>query len=130
MCADAVFDILGRNGFETYERLKRGSYKGDICRAAILYRDGGFYFDADTEWLIPFTEMVDNTTTFMSSWCKFGILNAIQGVTAGNPYILRTLELIVRTVQSWDSWRNDDGLFGPRTYAYSLWDMMREDCPD
>ena len=29
------------------QRLDRGSYRSDVCRAAVLAREGGFYTDLD-----------------------------------------------------------------------------------
>lgn len=128
MCADAVLEVLGPKGLDVYNRVKRGCYRGDICRAVILYQEGGYYFDADTSWQFPFQELTGNATTFVTIWSWPGILNAFQGSTQGNAFIKRTLDIMMKTVVDWDSWKNDDGLFGPRKYLDAIYEMVSQDC--
>merc|ERR1719247_1409089 len=72
---------------------RRGSFRGDICRAAVLYREGGFYTDLDLELRIPLTKVVDKTTTFMSCFtADNAILNALIATTPRNPVMRETLK--------------------------------------
>merc|ERR1719399_1287987 len=50
-----------------FEGAHPGYYRGDICRAAILYQEGGFYTDVDVELAVPLFQLVDENTTFMSA---------------------------------------------------------------
>ena len=62
-----------------FRREYRGSFRGDLCRTAVLYREGGFYVDLDFELLVPLTSLVGLSTTFMSAYTADGaMLNAIM----------------------------------------------------
>ncbi|CAK0866421.1 unnamed protein product, partial [Prorocentrum cordatum] len=50
-----------------FDNEKHGSYRGDICRAAVIAIEGGFYADLDVQFRVPFVKMVDEGTTFMSA---------------------------------------------------------------
>lgn len=67
-----------------FRREFRGSFRGDLCRAAVLYREGGFYVDLDFELLVPLTTLIGVSTTFLSVFAANGaILNALM---ASTPY--------------------------------------------
>eukprot|EP00400_MALV-I_sp_L67-5_P000624 gene624-338_t len=61
-----------------YERA--GMYKGDICRAAMLWRYGGFYFDVDLEARSPIYPLLNRDSQFTSvreismrgKWLNYG----------------------------------------------------------
>ena len=62
-----------------FRREYRGSFRGDLCRTAVLYREGGFYTDLDVELLVPLSSLVGLSTTFMSAYTADGaMLNAIM----------------------------------------------------
>lgn len=65
-----------------FYRARAGKYRSDLCRAVYLFHEGGFYVDLDVEPRLPFLQMVDNKTTFMSAWeaSGNGVLNALIGV--------------------------------------------------
>ena len=50
-----------------FRREFRGSFRGDLCRAAVLYREGGFYVDLDFELLVPLTTLIGVSTPFSQS---------------------------------------------------------------
>lgn len=70
-----------------------GLYRGDLCRAAVLAREGGFYLDLDVQLKEPLTSLVDNDTTFMSGIVHENALyNAIMAATPGNEIISDSIE--------------------------------------
>jgi hypothetical protein len=72
---------------------RRGSFRGDICRAAVLYREGGFYTDLDLELRVPFTSVIDKKTTFMSTFtADNAILNALIAAEPRNAVMRETLK--------------------------------------
>jgi len=76
-----------------FRQERRGSFKGDICRAAVLYREGGFYSDLDLELKIPFTQVIGKKTTFMSCFTADGaILNALIAAAPRTPVMRETLK--------------------------------------
>lgn len=75
-----------------YTKEPSGHFRGDICRAAVLFREGGFYTDVDLEVKKPFLEMVNSTTTFMSVFTADGhILNAMIATVKGSEVMKATL---------------------------------------
>ena len=75
-----------------FRREFRGSFRGDLCRAAVLYREGGFYVDLDVELLVPLTTMIGVSTTFLSAFTADGaILNAIMACTPYSEVLYATL---------------------------------------
>lgn len=78
-----------------FKRAERGAYRGDICRAAVLFREGGFYLDVDLQLVRPLRSLVDSNTTFMSVISAYGgVMNALMGVTPRNAVLDRTIEEI------------------------------------
>ena len=75
-----------------FRREFRGSFRGDLCRAAVLYREGGFYVDLDVELLVPLSTMIGVSTTFLSAFTADGaILNAIMACTPYSEVLYATL---------------------------------------
>eukprot|EP00928_Gymnodinium_smaydae_P027593 TRINITY_DN21296_c0_g3_i1.p1 TRINITY_DN21296_c0_g3~~TRINITY_DN21296_c0_g3_i1.p1 ORF type:complete len:248 (+),score=21.71 TRINITY_DN21296_c0_g3_i1:209-952(+) len=76
-----------------FEGEKQGMLRGDICRAAVLAREGGFYMDLDIQLNSPLSQLVDDTTTFASAFTMDGfVLNAILAVKPGCPVLTESLE--------------------------------------
>ncbi|CAK0817280.1 unnamed protein product, partial [Prorocentrum cordatum] len=71
-----------------------GPFRGDICRAAVLALEGGFYADLDLQFRFSFSDLVDNTTTFMSAWSGVDcdILNALVAVERGSEVMQSVLD--------------------------------------
>lgn len=115
---------------------KRGSFRGDICRAAVLYREGGFYTDLDLELRVPLTKVIDTTTTFMSCFtADNAILNAIVAAAPRNPVMKETLKELRKwyngeALQSADF--SADGTtsewMGPLTMLRGLKSAIRKEC--
>lgn len=88
-----------------YAQERRGMYRGDICRAAVLAREGGFYTDLDVQMKVPLTSLVANDTTFMSAYAATGstILNAILASKPGNTIMLESIEVMRQIYRSHES---------------------------
>lgn len=107
-----------------------GSLRGDICRTAVLAREGGFYVDLDMQLVVPLKELVDDETTFMSARSSMsGVLNAIIAATPHNPVMLSTLAHIGKWYRK-ETPHDGSGLLGPETMRRGLDDSMRTHCPD
>jgi len=112
-----------------------GSLRGDICRTAVLAREGGFYVDLDMQLVVPLKELVDDQTTFMSARSSMsGVLNAIIGTTARNPVMLNTLAYMGKWYRNEVKFKNGDlvpkGLLGPTTMKWGLNEAMKMGCPE
>jgi len=106
----------------------RGSYRGDICRAAVLAKEGGFYLDLDVQMKVPISKLVDKHTTFASVLASdHTVLNAVVAAAPGNPVLLETLEQIRR----W--YHHKAGLdhkqwMGPETMLLGLRSVVDKEC--
>lgn len=111
----------------------QGMIQSDICRAAYLFHEGGFYVDCDLEPAVPFAKMVDRDTGFMSAWvvnfdgARSSELQAgIQGVEPHSPIFKRQLEHMAMADEKW--FGTVDFLFlGPHTLGQGLTDFI-ESC--
>jgi mannosyltransferase OCH1-like enzyme len=49
-CREYLTTHFREEFFEIYDREQHGSFRGDICRSAVLLREGGFYADLDFQF--------------------------------------------------------------------------------
>lgn len=105
-----------------------GSYRGDICRASVLAKEGGFYVDMDMQLRVPLTNLIDDETTFLTARSYYGgCLNAIIATVPNSPVMLGTLAHI----RKWYGGETSaDGLLGPTTMQRGIEDVMKQDCPE
>merc|ERR1719454_20595 len=75
-----------------FEAEKRGSYRGDLCRSAVLAVEGGYYQDIDVHLVKPFQELVGKSD-FMSAFAADGsLLNAVIAAVPKHPVMMKTVE--------------------------------------
>lgn len=103
-----------------FEAERRGSYRGDICRAVVLYEEGGFYIDNDVQMKVPFKDIVDGSTTFLTAYTAGGkeidgLLNAVMAAQPRSEVLLKTLGGI-------QAWYGGNGGPGQVALASSLLD--------
>mmetsp|Transcript_10474 Transcript_10474/g.19284 ORF Transcript_10474/g.19284 Transcript_10474/m.19284 type:complete len:406 (+) Transcript_10474:87-1304(+) len=108
-----------------------GAFRGDICRSAVLLREGGFYMDLDVQLVMPLTALIDNATTFMAVYeapemSVGGMLNALMAVEPGSAVMNATLHEIRRWYRKEV---NTTGWMGPVTLMRGLHKVVRDTCP-
>jgi|Transcript_105649 hypothetical protein len=138
-----------------YDAEKRGSFRGDICRTAVLAREGGFYTDMDVEWRLPLHELVDNSTSFMSVEertckgpprlpfqkrrifnkseikCKQGLLNAVIAAEPDSVVMRTALQALRVWYRQPLEWRKKQRIWmGPATLLAGFLDVRRKQCPE
>jgi hypothetical protein len=92
-CRDFIALNSGDELLSAFDKETKGAYRGDICRAAVIALEGGFYADLDLQPRVPFTQMVDKDTTFMSVFdYSCNILNALFAAQAGSEVMQQVLE--------------------------------------
>lgn len=107
-----------------YRNETHGMYRGDICRAAVLANEGGFYTDLDLEMIVPFKQIVDQSITFISAHSVDGdILNALMGVTPGNPIMKK----MIVELENWYTGPRQ-GFLGTQAALLALHDLQGENC--
>lgn len=127
-CGDFILDYFGPGLLSLFNRQREGKFRGDICRAAVIAVEGGFYVDLDVQMRVPFSQLVDNVTTFMSVKTPKGdVLNAIFAAERGSEVMSAVVtaleaELVVEK-------RRYSGLLGPETMMAGLAEVVARDCP-
>lgn len=116
---------------EIYNAEKAGHFRGDICRAAVLLEEGGFYADLDLEPTVPFKSLVDDSTKFMSVFTHDGaVLNALMAAVPGSPVMKETLQEVLHWYRGGHSETSSDGSWmGTVTLMRALRSVMKKNCP-
>jgi hypothetical protein len=94
-----------------FDNEKKGLYRGAICRTAILYMFGGYYFDLDLEVITPV--LLKDSDTFATVRVKRN--NFFHGFLAGtpkHPIFRKALDLML---EYYKSTRKPNGWMGIRT---------------
>lgn len=103
-----------------------GYFRGDICRAAVIAIEGGFYADLDVQFKVPFSEMVDSGTTFMSAFDSF--CNLWNAIFAAEPQST-VMHAVIDSMKSWYNGTMDtSGLMGTKTFYDGLNKVVKRDC--
>lgn len=123
-CDDELADI--------YNAEKAGHFRGDICRAAVLLQEGGFYADLDLEPAAPFKSLVDDSTKFMSVFTHDGaILNALMASAPGSPVMKQALQEMKEWYKGTHEQVSSDGQWmGTVTLMRALRSVMQTNCPE
>lgn len=115
-CHDYILGHFDAELADLYQKEKAGHFRGDICRAAVLLREGGYYTDVDLQAKAPFAQLVDNSTDFMSVFTLDGaILNAMIATAPGSSILNVTLHEIRR----W--YRGTEGSLALEEHAEGEW---------
>jgi hypothetical protein len=94
-CRNYMIEMGENELVALFDRALSGKYRSDLCRTLALYHRGGYYVDGDLEMKVPFVQLVDSNTTFISSWAVDGdLLNAFIGVEKESPIMKATLEVM------------------------------------
>jgi hypothetical protein len=116
-----------------YKAEQHGSFRGDICRSALLLKEGGYYMDLDLELHVPLASLVGPKTTLMSVYAFIPstvaepvpmILNALMAMHPGSFMMQRVME----EVKTWYRLKRT-GLLGPVLMAETLTLMIHRNCP-
>eukprot|EP00408_Alexandrium_pacificum_P019544 CAMPEP_0171192008 /NCGR_PEP_ID=MMETSP0790-20130122/19653_1 /TAXON_ID=2925 /ORGANISM="Alexandrium catenella, Strain OF101" /LENGTH=302 /DNA_ID=CAMNT_0011657163 /DNA_START=40 /DNA_END=948 /DNA_ORIENTATION=+ len=137
MCLDYLKEHFGAKFAQRLENEPRGSYRGDLCRAAVLFREGGFYIDLDVQLKVPLTRLVDSNTTFMTAFTVDGaVLNAVVAAEPRNEIMAETLRELRRWYDGDASHEADEEKektqsqwMGPLTMLRGLRVVMERSCP-
>lgn len=91
-CHQYIKDHYDADLLHLFDTAYPGYYKGDICRAAILYQEGGFYLDVDLQLSVSLASLVDLNTTFASAYSINGdIFNAMIATVPKSNILRHTL---------------------------------------
>jgi len=134
-CRNYIEEHYDEKFLHMFDNAGPGFYKGDICRACILYQEGGFYIDVDVQLTVPLLQLVDEDTTFMSAYSING--DIFNGIIAAVP----KSEILRETLQEITEWYNylrfsrrhykngSPWLMGTSTMFRGLGHVVRKACP-
>lgn len=101
-CSKYVWQHFNDTGLgEHYDNEPIGAFRGDICRAAVLFREGGYYLDMDIQLRTPLSKLIDVETDFMTAFSAGNgrargkhigsMLNAVMAAEPNSPVLASTL---------------------------------------
>lgn len=129
-CRDFIRANFGSGLLSTFNAEPRGAYRGDICRAAVLAKEGGIYIDLDVQMHVPFSQLLDNNTTFMASVTEYGdVMNALFAAERGS----QIMQAVLHEIEAWYSDEHSglkrSGWMGPQTMLRGLEKVAALECP-
>jgi len=129
-CREFISQNFDFGLLSAFDNETHGSYRGDICRAAVLAIEGGFYADVDVQFRVPFGDIVDEDTTFMSAidiYCN--VLNALIA-TEQNSAVMQS---VIAAIKGWyanpSASRPKGSFLGTVTMREGLNHVVSRDCP-
>jgi hypothetical protein len=130
-CRSYLQTYFDSNFLQLFDSESRGAFRGDICRSAILLREGGFYIDLDFQLHVPITDLIDENTTMMTVFAANNdnsgpvVLNALIAVRPSSPVMDETLDKLRR----WYAMGSHQGLPGPMAMAGAISGIVERYCP-
>eukprot|EP00401_Gymnodinium_catenatum_P010339 CAMPEP_0117504972 /NCGR_PEP_ID=MMETSP0784-20121206/25130_1 /TAXON_ID=39447 /ORGANISM="" /LENGTH=306 /DNA_ID=CAMNT_0005300355 /DNA_START=40 /DNA_END=962 /DNA_ORIENTATION=+ len=105
---------------------KTGKWRGNVCRAAVLAREGGYYIASQLKK--PLSALVSNTTTFLAAKdaSPGKVNNCLIAAVSGSP----VMEHVLAELRKWYQGATDDYWQGPVTMTRALHAYVREECPN
>lgn len=95
----------GRRLAEVFAAVARGAHRSDLCRTAVLAKQGGFVVDLDVELVAPLARVAARQTALMTAWsaggepgcCAHALLNGFLGAAPGNAVLSAMLNRMEQT---------------------------------
>lgn len=119
---------------DAYLKEPAGHFRGDICRAAVLFQEGGFYADLDLEPRLPFHSLIDQSTHFMSVVTgDHAILNALMATAPRSAVMKETLEQLRQWYKApahLNVKRSEGEWMGTVTLRNALDTVIKAKCPE
>lgn len=118
-----------KNLLPVFNAERRGAYRGDICRAAVIALEGGFYADLDVQFRVPLSQLADDSTTFMTSFDV--TCNALNAVFAAEPGS-EVMRFIISAILQWyeaPSHPPDSSWMGTKTMLDGMAAFVARSCP-
>jgi len=128
-CGEFIGRHFGAELASAFSNETKGAYRGDICRAAVIAIEGGFYADLDVQFRAPLGHLVDNTTTFMTSFdASCNILNAVFAAEPRSE-VMRSVMEFIKDWYRFNRVEHGAGWMGTTTMRDGLEKVMKHDCP-
>lgn len=116
---------------KAYNKLKPGSYKADLFRYCILYKNGGIWSDLTDDFLVPIEEIIDfkNDSIVLAEDKKYKGFEGIQiGFMASypnNPLFLKAINKIKYNVNNNIYGKTNLSVTGPNMF----YDILKKESP-
>lgn len=130
-CHQFISENYGGELLHNFEGETIGAYRGDLCRAAVIALEGGFYADLDVEFKVPFSTMVNDATTFMTAFAAdCDLLNAVFAAEPGSEVMQSALSAIHTWYKLGHAKHSQEHLMGPATLLRGLHNVTKRNCPE
>lgn len=109
--------------YKAYSRLQIGAAKADFFRYAILYKYGGIYLDLDAKICVKLDDYIGEDDKAILSREKSTKIHYAQWALvyeAGHPFLLRTLQRIIHSIEQGQFTHNIHALTGPSVYSWAI----------
>lgn len=107
-----------------YDALIPGAYKADLWRMLVLYTYGGVYIDAGHQFVVPLSDILDESDEFVSVFEVYdlGIHNSFIYAYPQHPILKNTIDMILDNINNRRYGENTTDITGPTTFqrAYNL----------
>lgn len=121
-----------------FQEEEHNPYRTDLCRTAVLLREGGFYADLDVELTTSLGKLADSRTTFMSVYSEHShtAMDGLLAAVPGSPVLNATLKEMRKWYRHADMRRNlandktADQHMGSLALLRGIRRAMREHCPE
>ena len=134
---DFIKNNFSKDILNAYDNLIPGSYKADLFRYCILYKNGGIYGDLSQTYLVPLRQLVNRNNDILvlirdrliSSFPKIfkhGIQISFMAAQPKLPIFLRVIDKIVENVKTKNYGTNPVDVTGPCLFRRIL---DKEDIP-
>lgn len=105
-CREYLIKNFPKEYIDTFDKLKPGSYKADLWRLCVLYKEGGIYMDAkitlmetsNLNELIKDEHVVEDVPAYFKD--SLGVYNAFMIFKPRNPYVKKCMDKIIENVKN------------------------------
>lgn len=109
--------------YAAYKRLQIGAARADFFRYAILYKRGGIYLDLDgliRKRLDDYLHEDDQAVIALERSTKYFYCQWALIFAPGHPFLLRTLRVIINSIETGKFQHSVHALTGPSAYTYAV----------
>ncbi len=128
-CVQYIKDHFEEETLDAYHRLKPYSYRCDLMRHLILYREGGWYTDARMECLEPLDHLTKSNHEYYTTFDTFPnnecLYTGFIGSIANHPISRKMIDLILWNVKHKHYGRGVLTPTGPDAYMNAAVDHIR-----
>lgn len=121
-CEEFLENNFGLEIISVYKKLRPGSFKADLFRYCIIYKNGGIWSDLTDDFLVPIEDIInfkkDNLVLVRDSECRgySGIQIGFMASVPNNPIFLEVINKVVFNVKNNFYGKSPLDVTGPKVF--------------